>query len=72
MARKHEQTYFSIGVINKVVFAAVYSGLQQLAAFNGGFQNDKFYKVVNIFNINPTWLALQAPSMINSLKEKNN
>ena len=28
MARKHEQTYFSIGVINKVVFTAVYSGLQ--------------------------------------------
>ena len=70
MARKHEQTYFSIGVVNEVVFTAVYSGLQRLAAFNGGFPNDKIHKVVKIFNINPWWLDLQALSLANSLRQK--
>ena len=70
MARKHEQTYFSIGVVNEVVFTAVYSGLQQLAAFNGGFPNDKIHNGVKIFNINPWWPNLQALSLANSLRQK--
>ena len=70
MARKHEQTYFSIGIVNEVVFTAVYSGLQRLAAFNGGFQSDKIHKVVKLFNINPWWPDLQALSLPNSLKQK--
>ena len=68
MARKHEQTYFSIGVVNEMVFTAVYSSLQRLAAFNGGFQNDKIHKVVKLFNINPCWPDLQALSLANSLR----
>ena len=70
MARKHEQTYFSIGVVNEVVFTAVYSGLQRLAAFNGGFPNGKIHKVVKIFNINPWRLDLQTLSLAISLRQK--
>ena len=53
-----------------MVFTAVYSGLQRLAAFNGGFPNDKIHKVVKIFNINPWRLDLQALSLANSLRQK--
>ena len=70
MARKHEQAYFSTGVVNEVVLTAVYSGLQRLAAFNGGFQNDKMHKVVKIFNINLWWPDLQALPLTNSLRQK--
>ena len=70
MARKHEQTYFSIGVVNEVVFTAVYSGLQRLAAFNGGFPNVKIHKVVKIFNINTWRLDLQTLSLANSFRQK--
>ena len=74
MARKHEQSYVSIGVGNEVVFnsslTAVYSGLQRLAAFKSDFQNDKSHKVVKIFGINPWWVDIQALPLANSLRQK--
>ena len=72
MARKHEHTYFSIGVVNQVVFTTVYSGLQRLAAFNGGFQNDKIHKVEKKFTT-ADWLVLPnsslkiTPCIVNSI-----
>ena len=46
-------------------FTVVYSGLQRLAACNGGFKNEKIHKAVKLFNINPWWPDLQALSLAN-------
>ena len=53
MARKHEQTYLSIGVVNEGFFTTVYCGLQRLAAFNGGFQNDKIHRWSRFLTLTP-------------------
>ena len=51
-------------------FTAVYTGLEWLAAFNGGFQNDKIHNVAKIFNINPWWPNLQVMPLANSMRQK--